>query len=698
MNYEQELERLNEYQKAVVYDENNACIVKAHVGSGKTTVLINKILYLHYEKHIAYQDMMVLTFTNKAANEIKDRLLTFDSTIPAEQLLMFGTFHSVALNLLKNTLPIELLGYTKEFTVIDPDEELDLVDALIHEHGLKIKYKNRLKKRLEQVMSTDHPERFNEKYQDDLLRLKELLLEEKKTQNKMTFADLLHNAIALTEHMTDYPKWIIIDEVQDSDELQLTFIDKLKQEETNLFAVGDPNQVIYSWRGSDALVFYTLQHKYQATERSLQINYRSSATILEAAGRFKEQGKQLTTSREQGDKIVVKNHYNPFQEAQYLAEKIKHLHDEGVAYQDIAIFYRLQNQSKSLEDTFTRSEIPFEVSMKKTLKDYPVLNWFVKTLRYSVHPQDTSSAMEALMDRSYGEALTRKKATQYVANQELDKSPLLKKMTEFRTHCTTITSVEQFYNYFSLDSYLHPTASTFEPDQESVKSLLSMILKYTTKQQMALLEGLSSFLNSSALYGVNMMKQEISDNKDSVKLMTLHAAKGLEFPYVFLIGMNNGLLPLSTRSMEEAEEERRLLFVGMTRAKDHLELSYYTNPEQARVMTGESRYLQAIPEHLLEREDKIAPETSLQDLRRQVEALKREQKQQQMHVFEEETKIEETEAAPAAVAPVSNEVLVKHAKYGVGKVLKEDDMMITVEFEQYGEKEFMKGFCELDYL
>ena len=172
-NYTQQLQRLNEYQKAAVFDESSACLVNANVGSGKTTVLITKVMYLHYEKQIPYEQMVVLTFTNKAADEIKERLYALEPEIKEEQLWGFGTFHSVCLTMLKKMLPVENLGYTKEFMVMDPDEELEMAEQLILTYQLKIKYKNRLKKRLEQK---------NSKYQDDIEKLK---ADKEETENSL---------------------------------------------------------------------------------------------------------------------------------------------------------------------------------------------------------------------------------------------------------------------------------------------------------------------------------------------------------------------------------------------------------------------------------------------------------------------------------------------------------------------------------
>ena len=234
-------------------------LLQGDVGSGKTTVLITKVMYLHYEKQIPYEQMVILTFTNKAADEIKERLYALEPEIAEEQLWGFGTFHSVCLTMLKKMLPVENLGYTKEFMVMDPDEELGMAEQLILTYQLKIKYKNRLKKRLEQK---------NSKYQDDIEKLKALLKEEKRRQDKMTFDELLENTCKLVKMSAEIEEvskknanlqdnentgmqdisWIIVDEVQDSDEKQLELIDCLKKPQTCFFAVGDPNQVIYSWR------------------------------------------------------------------------------------------------------------------------------------------------------------------------------------------------------------------------------------------------------------------------------------------------------------------------------------------------------------------------------------------------------------------------------------------------------------------
>ena len=733
LNYTQQLQRLNEYQKAAVFDESSACLVNANVGSGKTTVLITKVMYLHYEKQIPYEQMVVLTFTNKAADEIKERLYALEPEIKEEQLWGFGTFHSACLTMLKKMLPVENLGYTKEFMVMDPDEELEMAEQLILTYQLKIKYKNRLKKRLEQK---------NSKYQDDIEKLKALLKEEKRRQDKMTFDELLDNTCKLVKMSAEIEEvskknanlqdnentgmqdisWIIVDEVQDSDEKQLELIDCLKKTQTCFFAVGDPNQVIYSWRGSAFHIFYQLKTKYQATELTLPVNYRSSSEILAVARCFMQQGDTLQGGRENGDKIQIRNMYDPFQEADYLAGRIRELHASGLPYREIAVFYRLQNQSEIFEHVFEKEGIPFEVSLKKTVKDIPVLDWLIRVLRFSVNPKDKSSGIAALADKKYGDGMsvkeaektinilseTRKTQTEILKSENAKSgSDICEKMLEFSKVYASkqVALPEDLWSYFSLENHLHPTTASYEEDRTYVMDFFTRMITYQKEQQKNVVEGFSEFLNMASLYGMNILKKEIHNENDTVKLMTLHASKGLEFSHVFITGVNYGLIPLQTKSFEEEEEEQRLFFVGITRAKEHLELSYYTSPGQYRAAPGPSRYLRMIPGNLVEgqEKDRESSATHLQDLKRQILAERGEHRE-----LQEAGKISgcKNPSANTGTKNISagNETVttekrrVRHPKYGTGSVVREDDMMLTVDFDDYGEKELMKMFSGLEEL
>lgn len=681
---------LNEYQKKAVLDDSSACLVNANVGSGKTTVLTVKIRYIHETAHISYRDMVVLTFTNKAAKEIRDRLAASEEASLLPDMRYFGTFHSVALQLLREVLPVGALGYTPDFQVMDPEEEMDLALELIREKKLQIKYKNRLKKRLEQN-STGSAGTNTSRIQDDMPLLLEALEEEKKRRDKMTFSDLILHTDQLLEATDWKPAWVIVDEVQDCDELQLRMIQKLVDKGAALFAVGDPNQVIYSWRGSACNVFYTLRAACHATELSLPVNYRSSAPILEAAGAFAQNGGGFTGSREGGSKIVVKNHYDPFQEACYLAERIQTLLQEGIPCGQIAIFYRLQSQSQVLEEVFARNGIPCQVSVKKTLREVPVLYWMLQVLRFSLNPLDRGAGIYALSHGEYGErkagkALSEKAASGILREEKTEEYPLYKRMRGFLEACPGIDSPRTLYSYFDLDRHIHPASRTWQEDRDALfqlfDALFSVLPLPVEEGDTALETAWKGFLNTSVLYGLPDGKEK--EEADCVKMMTLHASKGLEFSHVFIIGVNYGLIPLRTRNFEEEDEERRLFFVGMTRARDYLELSFYTNPD-SRVAPGESRFLKMLPPDLVEKGTPSGTENDLQTLKKMILEERAAGKPQE--------EPEPTEQEEEAV----QERYITHRKYGRGKVIAEDETVLTARFPGYGDREFLKAFGGVEY-
>ena len=699
-------DQLNEYQKAAVLNKDKTCLLNACVGSGKTTVLIEKIRYLHEEKKIAYEDMIVLTFTNKAAGEIRTRM---EGQLE-EAREKFGTFHSVALELLKNHLPIEKAGYTREFVVIDPEEEIEMALQLITKKGLTIKYKNRLKKRLEQARAVTEPERRVSRYQDDIFLLTELLQEEKRKQNKMSFTDLLEQAVALLREEKENPggtkmqspTWLIVDEVQDCDALQLEFLDVLRGESTHLFAVGDPNQVIYSWRGSAFHIFYNLKQRYNATELTLPINYRCSEKILRAAKMFSQNGTALMGEKSSGGMVRIKRQYDSFQEAVYLADQIRGLREKGVRYEEIAIFYRLQKQADQLIKVLEREQIPCEISQKQSIRQIPVLNWLLQLLKASLNQKDETAALLCLMDKNYGYGMTQKKAMAlWNAKTVSEKAGvlLLERIMGFSVYLDLekkeALSAQNLYDYFCLDEFLHPTAASYPKEKEQVMHLLTYFLEagaetgqYEDVLNQAALDG-TEWLEQRQEQSVQEQSGQRKTSEGRVQLMTLHASKGLEFSHVFIIGVNGGLIPLSRKANEE-EEERRLFFVGMTRAKEYLELSYYTNPDDRTVRPGMSPYLSILPKSCVEQADEET--VDLRELKKQIQAQKRQKQTEPEAGMEAEVEEQSQETVQVQEEPRR----VRHAKYGDGTVTKDDGVMIEVAFDDYGTKEFMAGFCVLE--
>lgn len=671
---------LNKEQQEAVQDDSNVCLVNANVGSGKTTVLISKIRYLYEKKGVSLKDMIVLTFTNKAADEIRERLN--HQGIESRETPWFGTFHSVALRMLQTLLPVEELGYTEEFQVCLPEEELELAQQLIGQYQLKIKYKNRLRKRLEQTDS--HIRGKKKDYQDDFPELLRLLEEEKKKQNKMTYRDLLKNAIFLLKTHSEIlcPDWIIVDEVQDCDQIQLELLEQMKKPETHLFAVGDPNQVIYSWRGSAFQIFYQLRKKYQARELSLSVNYRSSGNILAASKRFQQNGSSLEGTREPGGRVVIQQHYDSFQEAEYLAEKICSLHEQGMAYREIAVFYRLQNQAEILEKVFAQNQVPCQISVKKSLQDIHVVNWFIHVLRFLANHEDTSSAVCVLCDKMYGEGWTSKKALKELTSLRegtslCSASVLLQKMWEYEE---TGKDYEDLPDRLCLTQYLHPSSSSYQKDREQIENLFVQLRNY---------KSIRDFLNSVMLNGFSVESGE--KREDAVSLMTLHASKGLEFSHVFIIGVNDGLIPLRCSDPDSEEEERRLFYVGMTRAKEYLEISCYINPDGVGVRPGPGRYLAVFPKEFTEIPEGFGkdPKAAAEHLQKMKRMVLEERQKTSADLEEKEHRME------GSVISETSALRVEHPKYGQGTVIRESDDMITVAFDDYGEKELMKAFSML---
>ena len=608
---EEILGQLNPRQREAVLDESSTCVVNANVGSGKTTVLIAKLLYLSYIKEIRYSQMIVLTFTHKAAEEIRRRLEAWEGKLTAEQLAGFGTFHSVAYRLLKQALPIEELGYTREFQVLLPEQELELAQEIIQDRGYKIKYPARLKKRLEAAQRLGRQGRDSvegkrlDKLQDDIWQLAESLGQEKRQRNVMTFRELLVYGERLLKKYPIRPAWIVIDEVQDSDEQQLAFLDALRGPDTRLFAVGDPNQIIYGWRGSSINACFTLVHRYGARELTLPMNYRSGSRILEAARYFKQYGDKLTGSRDCSGQVRIRQAYDPLGEAYYLAEQIRKLRSSGLPLGQIAIFYRLQAQAQPLADVFAREGIPCRIVTRRE--------------------QDSGeSYLEQEGIRIYGE--DSEGGNRESAQQEM--MPCREEEEIKKVSCREARDREM----------------VSPPEEEEL---------------------------------------------DNVWLMTLHASKGLEFSHVFIIGVNYGLIPLHPSGFEEEEEERRLFFVGMTRAKDYLELSYYTQPVLPKVVPGESRYLQMIPEKLVERvdgNDVTGLVNELGETGSDSEGSKTGSENKELAGGES------GDAAPGTATPRQ----VRHIKYGVGVVTWETEEKITVDFGELGSKSFMKDFVSLE--
>lgn len=684
----QDMEELNEYQRAAVMDNSKVMLLNAQVGSGKTTVLTNKVLYLHFIKGVPLESMVVLTFTNKAALEIKQRIKEKNISIKDEDLRFFGTFHGVCRTLLASVLPVKELGYTEGFSIYDSEMMLELYERVMNDNDLSVKYKNKIRKRIEQYRQGKLLY-GNMKHDDDIAEFMRLLDAEKKRCNAMEFDDLIENTVSLLRGHEFTPLWIIVDEFQDSDEMQLELISCMRKDNTHIFAVGDPNQVIYTWRGSRKDIFREFREIYGGNELTLPINYRSTSTILDAARAFIEPGQPIKGIREEGKPIIIKKHHNTFNEALYLCERINKLVEKGLSYSDIAVLYRKQKQSEVFRDVFEKNGIPFELSMKRTLKDIPVLYWLIRLMKAAVNPKDMDSLIYVLRDKRYGPGLGKKQLKEVLSNITEGRTAGIEpadRIKGFEKWCGSVVpqAADNIYEYFDLGAYLMPTSITYSEDSTRVKSFLEAMAAYGAEGEGDFFSRIKNYLNNAALHGGYIHGDKEEESSASVKLMTLHASKGLEFKGVFISAANLGLIPIPARSPEEEEEEKRLFFVGITRAKDFLEISYHTNPDEYGVYGIPSPFLRMIPPELIESEDFISRGANLSELRREIKA-------------QIDSKAAGHEAKEIQLVD-STIVRVYHDKYGNGTVISEDESNISVEFEVYGTKVFSKAFCPLRYL
>ena len=536
------------------------------------------------------------------------------------------------------------------------------------------------------------------KNEDDLKKLIEIGGERKKQNNVMDFDDLINNANLVLSHPESnfHPEWIVVDEFQDCNFKQIEMIMNMANDSTLIFAVGDANQLIYTWRGSDLSIFYDFKLN-ECKEHSLPINYRSTSNILDVAKfLISYDTKELRGTRKLGSPVFLINHYDSNQEAIYLANTIKILSRKGVPFREVAILFRTKRQSQIFETVFEREAIPFEVSTRQTFRDIPSLHWLTQLLKGCLNKQDLNSIYDAICNENYGivepsKALLKKyKASMDKSDARADLEKFIEWLSadtnngdDFLNFATkmlqfvdwlenkTYTEIPNIFDYFELSTNLRPTSINYSKDVGLVKKFLEEVSKYVQLSYDTDIK--SSFLaaiSEMSLGGYQTIGETIDPNSEKVKLLTMHSAKGLEFRYVFISGANNGLIPLKYANItpEQIEEEKRLFFVAITRAKDYLEISYHTEPEGWNSSPEPSIYLDEIPKDLL--------------------------KSKQAKKFIEEDIKSDNKTVDKVGQWYMGEI-VKHPKYGTGTISKISKANIICDFENFGEKSFAINFLPI---
>lgn len=769
---EQRFHRMNEMQKRAVFQVKGPLLILAGAGSGKTTVLVNRIAYLlHFGN--AYQDsqadarateedvsflqavrdgkecaleelqralgaqpvapwnVLAITFTNKAAGELKERLEGLLGEDGAR--VNAGTFHYICLRILRRE--IECLGYKSSFTIYDTDDsqrllkdclaDLDLDDKMFPPKAML----NLISRAKDSMLSPEEYARENEADFRKRVVGKIYALYQKKLcqSNALDFDDIICLTVKLLREYPDVReyyqnryRYILVDEYQDTNHAQYELVSLLAGKEQNLCVVGDDDQSIYRFRGATIENILSFEQEFQnAVVIRLEQNYRSTQTILDAANQLiqnntERKGKNLWTDNGAGEKIVSYRAPDETAEAAYIVKHIEEDVAKGMRFSDHAVLYRMNAQSAALEKQLVRASIPYRIVggtkffERKEIKD--ILAYF----HVLENPADNIRLKRIINEPKRGIGDTTVRHVEGIAEKlGVPMFEVLRRAGDFEVLPKRGSGLEQFAHMIedlrdsslelpldalldelmektNYESYLKAQGREGETRLENIEELKTNLIKYQEENPEGSLGG---FLEEVSLY---TDLDSLNADDDSVILMTMHSAKGLEFRTVFLPGMEENLFPSYQSSMSETDlqEERRLAYVAVTRAKERL---YLLNASQ-RMLFGRttrnrpSRFVNEIPQSLIERIDESRPF----GISRPVEKPK--------SVPAPEIKGTVGVHKPAQPAEISYTVgdLVMHRVFGKGRVLSmtrmSNDMLVEVAFESKGVKKIMANFARLQKL
>ena len=620
-------ETLNDMQQMAVFHTEGPLLILAGAGSGKTRVLTHRIAYLMEEKHVSPYNIMAITFTNKAAAEMRNRVNKIVG-FGAEQVWV-STFHSACVRILRRY--IDRIGYSTDFTIYDTDDQKRLMKNVIKDLNLDSKiYKengmlNKISDFKNKLMTTGDVSSMAKRdfRMLNVSKIYDNYQEALKNNNALDFDDLIMKTVQLftkcpevLESYQDRLRYIMVDEYQDTNAAQFAFVKLLAQKHQNLCVVGDDDQSIYKFRGADITNILQFE-KYFPNARVIKLeqNYRSTKNILEAANAVihnneGRKDKTLWSDNEKGDKIDLYQAEDGYSEAEMVASTIKENVDNGRSdYSDYAILYRTNNQSRVLEEKLMMKNIPYKIIGGQNFYQRKEIKDIIAYLRVISNPTD-DIAVERIINvpkRGIG-ATTVDKVKDYARAYGMDLYEALMDVENIPGLSRAAGKIKKFTDLiegYKKDEYygeiekltkdiLDDTGYVSElaaenTDEangriENIDELVSKIVEY---QENAEDPVLSEFLEEVALVSEI---DNLSEDSSYVVLMTVHSAKGLEFPYVFLCGMEDGLFPgymsIMSGDNEELEEERRLCYVAITRAMKKLTISY----AKKRMVRGEMQY------------------------------------------------------------------------------------------------------------
>ena len=616
------LDALNDTQReAVMYTEGPSLIV-AGAGSGKTRVLTYRIAYL-LQQGVPAGNILALTFTNKAAREMKERIQKLVGT--DARYLCMGTFHSICAKLLRRD--VERLGYTRDFTIYDTTDSKSLLKSICKERGLDEKIykpaavlarismaKNNLISPAQYGMNRELLQADREARMYEITAVYEIYQARLRAANAMDFDDLLLNLLRLMDQHPDVQeqlqqmfRYILVDEYQDTNYVQYLLVSRLAEPQQNICVVGDDAQSIYSFRGADIRNILNFQRQYpNAKLFKLERNYRSTQTIVNAANSLIHKNihqieKTVFSEKEQGQPLRLQAYMDDRAEALGVATIISKARGQH-GYDDIAVLYRTNAQSRAFENELRKLNIPYRIYggtsfyQRKEIKD--CLGYF----RLAVNPRDNEALLRIVgfPGRGIGETTMKKVATNAIEHHRaylevmrspeeigLDVSPATK--TKLRSFATLIDSLRQLSEETDAYTFAEQTLRTtgvlttmavdLSPEgidrAQNVQELLNAIREFVAQRQEEGIDytPITDFLSEVSLQ--TDQDENLSDTSERVTLMTVHSAKGLEFPIVFIAGMEENLFPSQfCIKPNEIEEERRLLYVAITRAMERCYLTY----------------------------------------------------------------------------------------------------------------------------
>ncbi|AVB10396.1 DNA helicase PcrA [Bacillus velezensis] len=648
MNYisNQLLSGLNPVQQEAVKTTDGPLLLMAGAGSGKTRVLTHRIAYLMAEKHVAPWNILAITFTNKAAREMKERVESILG--PGADEIWISTFHSMCVRILRRD--IDRIGINRNFSILDTADQLSVIKGILKERNIDPK-KFDPRSILGSISSAKNeliePEEFAKSaggYYDQVTSDVYTDYQKKLLKNQsLDFDDLIMTTIKLFERVPEvlefYQRkfqYIHVDEYQDTNRAQYLLVKQLAARLENICVVGDSDQSIYRWRGADIANILSFEKDYpSANVILLEQNYRSTKRILQAANEViknnsNRKPKNLWTENDEGIKLSYYSGDNEFGEGQFVAGKIYELHSSGRRkLSDIAILYRTNAQSRVIEETLLKSGLNYNIVGGTKFYDRKEIKDILAYLRLVSNPDDDISFTRIVNVPKRGVGATSlEKIASYAAMNGMSMFQAVKQVDFIGVSAKAANALDGFgamiENLTNMQDYLSITELTEEILEkteyremlkaeksieaqsrlENIDEFLSVTKNFEQKSED---KSLVAFLTDLALIAdIDQLdeKEEESGGKDAVTLMTLHAAKGLEFPVVFLMGMEEGVFPHSRSLMEEAEmeEERRLAYVGITRAEEEL---YLTNAKMRTLfgrtnMNPESRFIREIPGDLLE--------------------------------------------------------------------------------------------------